>query len=145
MQLYNINISQPGVLASDFQTRPLAYYMKAERPKVLYNALTSKYVMWMYADNYDRTLRMAAVATSCWASGPFTFIKVLWPDRNENTTDMTLFQNATGAAFLARTYYENKTYVHAWVCLGCAVSHLPGHNVAPHEMMLVNPSSPSAP
>jgi hypothetical protein len=110
LQLYNLNISRPGVLPQAFLSRPNAYYMRAERPKVIYNNATQQYVMWMYADNFDRTLRMAGVATSCWPSGPFTFQHVVLPDRSEETTDLTLFQNATGAAFLARTYYTNKTY-----------------------------------
>jgi hypothetical protein len=84
--------------------------MRTERPKVIYNNLTSQYVMWGYADNYDRTLRMSFVATSCWPSGPFTFNSVQLPDRAESTTDLTLFQNSSGAAFLARTYYINQTY-----------------------------------
>jgi hypothetical protein len=108
--MYNVDLSRPGVLASEFEAFPLAYYMRAERPKVLYNEQTSKYVMWMYADTFDRTQRYAAVATSCWPSGPYTFLKVVHPDRNENITDFTLFQNATGAAFIARTYYQNRTY-----------------------------------
>lgn len=83
--------------------------MLAQRPKVLYNDDFQNYVMWMYADNYNRSLRMAAVAQSCWVNGPFTFTKNLLPDGNE-TTDLTVFKNTQGSAFLARTYYENKTY-----------------------------------
>ena len=108
--MYNVNITRPGVRASDFSTTQALYYMRAERPKVIYNANTSQYVMWGYADNYNRSLRMSVIATSCWPNGPFTFNKVLLPDRNESTTDLTLFQNENGTAFLARTYYINQTY-----------------------------------
>jgi hypothetical protein len=83
--------------------------MRAERPKVLYNNLTEKYVMWMHADDYNFTLRRAGVATACWPSGPFTFLSTFRPDNNE-TMDLTVFQNSSGSAFLARTYYANKTY-----------------------------------
>ena len=75
-QLYYLNITRPGVLPSNFLLNPTGYYMRAERPKVIYNANTSRYVMWAAADNYNRSLRMAAVATSCWPNGPFTFNRV---------------------------------------------------------------------
>ena len=68
-----------------------------EKPKVLYNANTRKYVMWMIVDNTNRSLAMAGVATSDYASGPFTFIRSFYPDGNK-TRDQALHQEDDGKA-----------------------------------------------
>lgn len=107
--MYFLNITQPGLDPLDYITRNTDFYMTAQRPKVLYNAATQKYVMWMYADTVSYKHRHAGVATSCWPNGPYTFLSTFLPDKNE-TVDLTVFQNATGSAFLARTYYANTTY-----------------------------------
>jgi hypothetical protein len=40
-----------------------------ERPKVLFNAATSSYVMWAVMDNNARSLAMSAIATSVYEDG----------------------------------------------------------------------------
>jgi len=77
----------------------------AERPKVIYNAKTGKYIMWMVIDNEERTLAMSGVAISDYANGPFNFIRSFFPDGNK-TRDQTLLKDSVGAAYLVRTYYE---------------------------------------
>ncbi len=32
--------------------------LRAERPKVMYNEVTNKYVMWYYADTFDQQRRL---------------------------------------------------------------------------------------
>lgn len=81
-----------------------------EKPEVLYNELTQKYVMWMIIDNGTRELGMAGVATSDYANGPFDFIRSLYPDGNQ-TRDQTLFQDDDGTAYLLKTYYDTTDYV----------------------------------
>ena len=81
-----------------------------EKPKVLYNANTRKYVMWMIVDNTNRSLAMAGVATSDYASGPFTFVRSFYPDGNK-TRDQALHQEDDGTAYLIRTYYDTIEYV----------------------------------
>ena len=81
-----------------------------ERPKVLYNTNTSKYVMWMIVDNANRSLAMAGVATSDHANGPFTFVRSFYPDGNR-TRDQTIFQEDGGSAYLIRTFYDTVEYV----------------------------------
>lgn len=44
-----------------------------ERPKVIYNARTKKYVMWMHLDGRSYTLAQAGVAVSKKPTGPFRF------------------------------------------------------------------------
>jgi hypothetical protein len=50
-----------------------------ERPKVIYNAKTNKYVMWMHLDGDSYALSEAGVAVSDSPTGPFTFIKSFRP------------------------------------------------------------------
>ena len=81
-----------------------------EGPKVLYNEITGKYVMWMMVDNVNRTLGMAGVATSDHYNGPFSFVRSFYPDGNK-TRDQTVFIDDEGKAFLIRTSYETTDYV----------------------------------
>jgi hypothetical protein len=50
-----------------------------ERPKVIYNARTGKYVMWMHLDGDGYTLSQAGVAVSGSPTGPFEFVKSFRP------------------------------------------------------------------
>ena len=84
--------------------------LNVERPKVLYNNHTQKFVMWMTIDNEDRNLALAGVATSDFADGPFTFVRSLYPDGNK-TRDQTLFQDSDGNAYLIRTFFATTNYV----------------------------------
>jgi len=81
-----------------------------ERPKVLFNNATQKYVMWMTIDDVGKTLGLAGVAVSDYADGPFDFVRSFYPDGNE-THDQTVYQDDEGKAFLARTYYATVDYV----------------------------------
>lgn len=112
IMLYNFNLSDTTGRQAEVANLAIAdqFYLRNERPKVMWNNATQKFVMWMYVDNHVGRLRLAGLATSDWPDGPFTFEKTLLPDRNE-TTDLTVFKLASGAALLARTYYANKTYL----------------------------------
>ncbi|KAL3801395.1 hypothetical protein HJC23_007005 [Cyclotella cryptica] len=81
-----------------------------EKPKVLYNEKTEKFVMWMIVDNGTRELGLAGVAVSDYPDGPFTFVRTLYPDGNQ-TRDQTLFQDEDGSAYLFRTFYQTVPYV----------------------------------
>ncbi|GMH83814.1 hypothetical protein TL16_g09723 [Triparma laevis f. inornata] len=81
-----------------------------ERPKVLYNNATNKYVMWMTLDDTAKTLGLAGVAVSSHPNGPFDFVRSFYPDGNE-THDQTVYQTEDGTAYLARTYYSTVDYV----------------------------------
>jgi hypothetical protein len=84
--------------------------LRAEKPKVLYNNSTKKYVMWMVLDNGIRDLGMAGVSVSDYHNGPFDFVRSFYPDGNQ-TRDQTLYQSGDGAAYLFRTYYHTVEYV----------------------------------
>ncbi|KAB7790369.1 bacterial Ig-like domain-containing protein [Bifidobacterium leontopitheci] len=99
-----------------------------ERPKVLYNAKTKKYVMWWHADgsptvastsNYARSL--AGVAVSDSPTGPFKLVGAYrLPNREDYKTghsaavpggsrDMTVFQDDDGTAYVVYSSEENRT------------------------------------
>jgi hypothetical protein len=83
-----------------------------ERPKVLFNPNTKKYVMWMHLDdklNRTGSRGLAAVAISDFPNGPYAFVRSFRPDTNE-THDMTVIQDDKGVAHLARTYYATTSY-----------------------------------
>lgn len=62
-----------------------------ERPKVLYNNKTGKYVMWMGVDNANHSLGLAGIAISDYRNGPYDFIRSFYPDGNE-TRDQMVYQ-----------------------------------------------------
>ncbi|RLN63736.1 hypothetical protein BBP00_00003910 [Phytophthora kernoviae] len=103
----------------------------ADRPKVIFNRVTKRFVMWMHVDNASlsslNTLGLTGVASSEYPNGPFTFVHSLYPDAvpleapggqsiNE-THDQTIaiIPSSSGhtvqdAAYLVRTYYKTVEY-----------------------------------
>jgi hypothetical protein len=81
-----------------------------ERPKVLYNAPTRKYVMWFHLELKGQAYRAArvGVAVSDKANGPYTYLRSFRPDE-QMSRDMTLFQDDDGAAYLVTSSEDNKT------------------------------------
>jgi len=62
-----------------------------ERPKVLFNEYTNKYIMWMSVNNENHTLGLAGIAISDYRNGPYDFIRSFFPDGNQ-TYDQMVFQ-----------------------------------------------------
>jgi hypothetical protein len=81
-----------------------------ERPKVLYNAATSLYVMWFHLELKGKGYSAArvGVATSKSPTGPYTFLRDFRPD-GEMSRDMTLFLDDDGKAYLITTSENNQT------------------------------------
>lgn len=78
-----------------------------ERPKVLYNENSRKFVMWFHYDTADYLYAGAGVAISDNPEGPFQLIKVIKPNRKD-CRDMTLFEE-DGKAYLIHSSDFNKT------------------------------------
>ncbi|WP_189014082.1 family 43 glycosylhydrolase [Paenibacillus marchantiophytorum] len=75
-------------------------WCKIERPKIVYNASTSQYVMWMHyeeGDNYN--LAQAAVAVSSTIDGNYTFLSHARPLNTHMSRDATLFKDDDGTAY----------------------------------------------
>lgn len=71
-----------------------------ERPKVIYNSITKKWVMWSHWEttNSDYSAARVCVATSDKIEGPYTLYKTFRPNKNESR-DQTLFVDTDGKAY----------------------------------------------
>ena len=78
-----------------------------ERPKVLYNSSTSKYVMWMHIWNGDAV----GYATSSSVCGTYTYQGSSQPLGNESF-DIGSFQDTDGTAYLLSANYDNGIIVY---------------------------------
>ncbi len=79
-----------------------------ERPKVIYNASTKQFVMWMHIDREDYSYARAGVAVSDKPQGPFRYIRSIRPD-GSMSRDMTLFKDDDQRAYLVYTSEGNNT------------------------------------
>jgi len=55
-----------------------------ERPKVIFNPRTKKFVMWLHLEQTGYALSRAGIATSDTPAGPFQFLKAIRPVANTN-------------------------------------------------------------
>lgn len=70
-----------------------------ERPKVLYNALTHRYVMYMHIDDAHYGTGKVGVAVSAAVAGPYQYLGSFRP-LGLQSWDMNLFQDDNGKAYL---------------------------------------------
>lgn len=70
-----------------------------ERPKVLYNNTTGKYVMWMHIDNTSYNDQRAGVAVSDTPCGPYTYLGATRP-LSHPSRDLGLFKDDDGTAYM---------------------------------------------
>lgn len=74
----------------------------AERPKVIYNRITRKYVMWLHVDSRDYIAASAGVAVSDRVTGPYEYINSVRPN-GKDSRDMTVFQDDDGKAYMVHS------------------------------------------
>jgi beta-glucanase (GH16 family) len=79
-----------------------------ERPKVIYNAKTGKYVMWFHLELKGKgySAARAGVAVSDQVTGPYKFVSSFRPNGNMSR-DMTLFVDDDGSAWQMYSSREN--------------------------------------
>src|SRR5512142_2804288 len=70
-----------------------------ERPKVIYNSTTGKYVLWVHIDNTSYSDRRAGVATSTTPCGPYTYLGSTQP-LGHQSRDLGLFKDTDGTGYL---------------------------------------------
>jgi len=75
---------------------------RIERPKVIYNKQTQKYVMWFHLDTANFGVQMVGVATSNTITGNYEWVRGFQPD-GQPSYDMTVFQDDDGSAYLCRS------------------------------------------
>ncbi|MES2777233.1 MAG: glycoside hydrolase family 43 protein [Bacteroidota bacterium] len=87
--LYNWTDEGIALRVSDDKTSDIAKGCILERPKVVYNAKTKKFVMWFHLELLGKGYAAArtGLATSDNATGPFTFIKSYRPNAGKMPID----------------------------------------------------------
>ncbi|MEG2598978.1 MAG: glycoside hydrolase family 43 protein, partial [Muribaculaceae bacterium] len=96
---------------AEFKTdmQDVAHGRLLERPKVVYNKKTKKYVMWVHWENganYSEARVMVAEGDKI--TGPFRFVKTFRPNATMSR-DQTLFQDTDDAVYQFRASEENAT------------------------------------
>lgn len=102
-------------------SHPDLYYSWIERPKVIYNAKTNKYVMWMHWENGDHYGEAkAGVAVADNVAGPYTYVKTFRPYEDRGvydgweqkpgymSRDSTLFLDDDGKGYFISSSNDNK-------------------------------------
>ncbi|MEU9287706.1 RICIN domain-containing protein [Streptomyces sp. NPDC048275] len=79
-----------------------------ERPKVMYNASTGKFVMWMHKENgTDYSEARAAVAVSDTVDGNYTWQGSFRPLDTHMSRDITVFVDTDGTGYMISAAREN--------------------------------------
>lgn len=79
-----------------------------ERPKVIYNNTTKKFVMWMHIDKKDYSFAHSGVAVSDNPAGPYKYLGSIQPN-GQMARDMTLFKDDNNKAYLIYSSENNNT------------------------------------
>ena len=82
--------------------------MVIERPKVIYNPATGKFVMWMHVDSDNYMKACAGVAVADNPCGPFEYLGSLRPNGGMSR-DQTLFVDTDGSAWQIAASENNET------------------------------------
>jgi beta-galactosidase len=82
--------------------------MVCERPKVVFNSRTKKFVMWMHIDSEDYQAARAGVAIADKPTGPFTYLESVRPE-GQDSRDQTVFQDDDGNAYRIYSSEKNDT------------------------------------
>ncbi|QKW18011.1 RICIN domain-containing protein [Kitasatospora sp. NA04385] len=89
------------------QSAPELQSAVLERPKVIYNSTTGKYVLWVHKENgQDYSQARAAVAVSDTVDGDYSWQGSFRP-LDYMSRDMTLYKDADGTAYLISAANEN--------------------------------------
>ncbi len=81
----------------------------AERPKVLFNRATGKFVMWLHIDVIDYSYSQAGVAVADSPTGPFTYLGSRRPIGDQTYRDMNLFLDDDGQGYVFYASESNAT------------------------------------
>lgn len=102
-------------------SHPDLYFSWIERPKVIYNAKTNKFVMWMHWENgYHYGDAKAGIAVADRIEGPYTYVKTFRPYEDRGvydgweqrpgymSRDSTLFLDDDGKGYFISSSNDNK-------------------------------------
>lgn len=88
-----------GALLSQTTSGDLGPNRVVERPKVIYNSSTKKYVLWMHIDSSSYGEAKVGVATGSSVCGKYTYLGS-WQPLGYQSRDIGLFQDDDGSAYL---------------------------------------------
>ena len=106
-----INWKFEGVVLPSDQKNPssdLHYSNVLERPKVIFNKKTNKFVMWLHVDSHDYAKAAAGVAVCDSPTGQFEYKGSFRPN-GQLSRDMTIFQDTDGRAYHIYSSENNAT------------------------------------
>jgi hypothetical protein len=120
---YNNNVGVNGYASEDLVNwRPLGTVFKAadmpekfraggvaERPKVIYNEKTGKYVMWIHMDTNGYGTSEAGVGVADKPEGPFKWLRSFRPIQTSTYRDMNVFVDDDKKAYAIYSGEENQT------------------------------------
>ena len=106
--LYNWKREGVALTRSKDTQSDLAPRSVVERPKVLWNSKTGKYVMWFHLElaGQGYSAARAAVAVSDSVTGPYKYLNSFRPNGNMSR-DMNLYQDEDGKAYQIYSAREN--------------------------------------
>jgi hypothetical protein len=96
MRWQNLGVVLPAV--ADDPDHDLHISRVIERPKVIYNRGTGRFVMWLHVDSPDYKAARAGVAVADDPAGPFVYLQSYRPNGGESR-DQTVFQDEDGTAY----------------------------------------------
>lgn len=79
-----------------------------ERPKIIYNDKTNKFVLWLHIDSHNYAKAAAGVAVSDSPTGKFEYLGSMQPN-DAMSRDMTLFKDDDGKAYHVYSSEHNRT------------------------------------
>jgi beta-xylosidase len=106
--LYNWKAEGLALATSDDPASDITDGCLMERPKVIYNKKTKKYVMWFHLELKDKgyAAARAGIAISDKITGPYKFVSSFRPNGNMSR-DMNLFVDEDGSAYHIYSSDEN--------------------------------------
>ncbi len=93
---------------SDDPAHPLHHDRIIERPKVIRNDRTGKYVMWMHREGFKYDVAEGAVAIADSPAGPFQYVGTHRPN-GFDARDCTLYKDHDGSAYFIHSAEDNHT------------------------------------